>query len=78
MKVNCFAYDPSKEKCKAMTNNCNDDCVFYKSPDEHKEGRLKNHRRLATLPREQQKCIADKYYAGKMPWQETPMTKRKL
>ena len=73
MDKTCFAYITTDNGCEALLNNsgCGPDCPFRKSVTEHEAARLKADQRLASLPQERQRHIADTYYKGKRPWLET-------
>ena len=43
-------------------------CKFHKSPKDFFDGRFKAYERIATLPKLKQQQIADKYYNGRMVW----------
>lgn len=62
-----------KKTCQATSawvkQQCSN-CAFYKTQAELDESRLVANMRLASLPKEHQIQIADKYYKGEMPWLE--------
>jgi hypothetical protein len=70
MDNNCFAFNPTRKKCMALTyRRCSGpDCPFRKSNAEVDASRLKADRRLAGLPEASQQHIAETYYDGKRPW----------
>lgn len=70
-KNNCFALS-RKGLCKALEGApvCNEKCAFYQSKKEARESLYYAYARLCTLSAAEQQRIADKYYDGKMPWQE--------
>ena len=72
MDKKCFAHDP-KKGCRILkdTPSCGQSCPFRKSATEVKAGRQAAYRRLASLPEEYQRYIADTYYKGKRPWLKT-------
>ena len=72
MYITCFAYDADKG-CKILKKGsmCGNSCPFHKSSAELEAGRIKSSKRLASLPYECQKYIADTYYSGKWTWLET-------
>jgi len=72
MKINCFAYDADKG-CKILKKEivCGNSCSFCKSRDDLAFGREKSNARLASLPYERQRYIADTYHNGKRAWLET-------
>jgi len=67
----CFALNKQKG-CGILTvQACMGElCPFYKSRERLKKERQKANRRLASLSAIEQRYIADKYFDGKMPWQE--------
>lgn len=68
MKTNCFSY--TDNGCVALNEDyCkNGDCAFFKTKEKAKQDLEKANKRLASLPREEQEGIADKYYGGKISW----------
>ena len=71
MKINCFAYNPEKG-CRALLDDssCGENCSFRKSRAELETGRIKAYRRLALLPDDRQRYIADTYHRGRRVWME--------
>ena len=69
MNITCFANDPIKG-CMILTDNsfCGANCPFHKTVSEVKAARKSANQRLANLPEERQKYIAENYYSGKHPW----------
>lgn len=63
MKDKC-AFDLGK-RCHAMTTKKCDDCKFYKTKEQLKEGREKATDRLITLDRALLNDIKSKYYNGR-------------
>lgn len=59
-----------KNKCKKLiVDIClGDKCSFRQTENQEKESRKVVFKRLATLDRDLQLYIADKYYGGDMPW----------
>ena len=43
-------------------------CPFFKSKEDANQSTQEAYARLRQLPKEQQLCIAGKYYQGHMPW----------
>ena len=72
MYINCFAYNA--EKCCQILkteSGCGYSCPFYKNREELEAGRIKSNKRLASLPDERQRYIAETYHGGKRTWLET-------
>jgi hypothetical protein len=76
---NCFGQHKGKPgRCVVLEKiGCDEppcvgakNCVFYKSSEQAKADRQSVYPRLASLPLTHQRCIADTYYRGKMPWAE--------
>lgn len=73
-REHCASYNADRE------NNCNamDDsfvcrgraCHFYVPKPFARLNRIDSFKRISELPYEHQLCIAEKYYAGNMPWKE--------
>ena len=69
MNEKCFALQRNEE-CRALDKNFHGHCSFYKTVWKHKKDRRLANAKLSALPIEKQMHIADKYYAGCMPWEE--------
>lgn len=69
MNEKCFALQRNEE-CRALDKNFHGHCSFYKPVWKHKKDRRLANAKLSALPIEKQMHIADKYYAGCMPWEE--------
>ena len=69
MNEKCFALQRNEE-CRALDKNFHGHCSFYKHVWKHKKDRRLANAKLSALPIEKQMHIADKYYAGCMPWEE--------
>lgn len=77
MKNNCFGlrngtqcgilYDDENTKPRCCAP---DKCAFYKSREQHRHDRAEALARLRTLEPSMQQGIAEKYYRGKMKWNE--------
>ena len=73
MKIDKFClYITRCNGCRKLTvDKClGKSCSFAQSIDQINASRKKSFERLASLDKEKQHHIADKYYAGKMPWQK--------
>lgn len=73
MKKDKFClYITRRNGCRKLTvEKClGKSCSFVQSIDQVKASHKKSFERLASLDKKQQRHIADKYYAGKMPWIE--------
>ena len=62
------------DECAALECACPGslECPFYKTKAKLEEGQQKAFERISRLPRTRQLDIAEKYYDGKMPWNEMP------
>lgn len=71
MENKCYACFGQKQ-CKILhVKKCTSSrCSFFKTTEHHQESFKMANARLASLDKEQQKYIAQKYYKGKMPWQK--------
>ena len=71
MNEKCFALQRNGE-CRALDRDRRGPCpcVFYKPVWKHKKEQRLAHQKLTALSVEKQMYIADKYYAGCMPWEE--------
>lgn len=73
MKTNTFCISRTKGNgCNKLTvNKCiGESCSFAQTKEEADTVRQKSFTRLASLGKEHQRYIADKYYGGKYPWSE--------
>jgi hypothetical protein len=69
MKKNCFGNNNGE--CAVLTvGPCMDarKCAFFKTPQQFEKDLLESYKRLASLPPEYQRHIADTYYRGEQPW----------
>lgn len=71
MNEKCFALQRNG-RCRAIDGNCPGPCicVFYKPIRRYEREMRLVYAKLSSLPVEKQMHIADKYYAGCMPWEE--------
>lgn len=71
MNIKCFG-GKGKSGCEMLVvRKCPGDCCsYFKTEVQHQSDMQKALRRLASLDKENQEFIADKYYNGKMPWLE--------
>lgn len=71
MKNKCYAFSGQKQcRILAVKKCTGSSCSFFKTAEQYKESFKKANVRLASLDKEKQKYIAEKYYNGKMPWQK--------
>jgi len=70
MDTTCFAYNPKKNSCRALSDKsgCGPACPFYKSKAKHEADKEAANQRLAGLPEEDQHYIAETYHRGNRPW----------
>lgn len=70
MNEKCFALQRNG-KCRAVDGNCpgHAACAFYKPRWKFEKDQRLAYCKLAALPGERQREIADKYYGGRMPWE---------
>lgn len=71
MKINNICIGQTKNNaCKKLTvDKCiGESCSFIQTKEEADAYKKKSFERLASLSREHQSHIAEKYYGGKMPW----------
>lgn len=68
-QTDCIGYE-LKKPCALLTiNRCLGlGCVFFKTPEQARQKKARAMKRLASLDIFKQRYIADKYYAGQMPW----------
>lgn len=71
MNIKCFG-GKGKNGCEILiVRKCpGDSCSYFKTEVQQKSDTQKALRRLASLDKEHQDYIADKYYSGMMPWLE--------
>jgi hypothetical protein len=64
--ISCNKYN----RCSTLTvGKCvGESCSFARSKEQAKSSIEKAYERLASLDKENQRYISDKYYGGKMPW----------
>ncbi len=60
----------NSNRCKKLNvNTCTRmTCAFYQTMEQERASRQKTFSRLASLDKEQQIYIAEKYYGGETPW----------
>ena len=69
MNEKCFALR-NRGVCGALSGSCTGyaGCAFYKPKRQQEADQRRANARLRSLPMEQQRMIADKYFSGEMPW----------
>ena len=70
MDVKCFALFNNGCRILTVVTCVGSRCSFYKTSDQYEKSRKKANARVAGLDYGRQIEIAQKYYNGKMPWQE--------
>jgi hypothetical protein len=71
MRKNNFCIGKNKRNgCKKLSvDKCiGESCSFIQTKEQAGDSQKKSFERLASLDKEDQCDIADKYYGGKMPW----------
>lgn len=71
MNINNFCISRNeRNKCSKLTVKIciGENCSFAQTKKQLEESIRKCYKRLASLDKELQKYISDKYYGGKMPW----------
>ncbi|MFX4263107.1 hypothetical protein ACOBQJ_13045 [Pelotomaculum propionicicum] len=71
MNIKCFG-GKGKNGCEILVvRKCpGDSCSYFKTKYQHQTDIGKTLKLLASLDKEHQQYIADKYYRGKKPWLE--------
>ena len=72
MQENCFGFRNGKceviKSAKFRKEDCNENCSFFKTVEQHKIDVARSYESIARLPELEQVAISQKYYHGKMPW----------
>lgn len=66
----CYANKGNQCRILTVARCIGENCSFFKTTEEQKEGQKKANIRIASLDKAVQKYIADTYYKGRYPWLE--------